>query len=400
MQSGALPDPAVFQRSMSKLEDLRIDAPPPRPRRRSYFPWFPVVFVLFIAVAGMWLFRDAIAGIGSQEKQDKTEEKQPAVNAPVAESKGPPGSISAAGYLEVIPPGPVVASSIVAGKVESILVTPGDVVSAGQRIAQLDTATLQRKRSILASRVGLAQSRLDRVSAGSRSQEIDQAQAEVDSAEARLSLAQTELSRAEDLYAKGVIAGQELDTRLADAEMAQAALEQSLSGLELLNAGTRVEDIRVAEAELSAARTELAEVDWEISQCSLTAPADGVVLELFVQAGDWLSPGTDNPRSSAVLSSFEPRMIQAWVDVNQRDSGSLFSGQQVELTTDAHPRRVVSGTVSKIMPVANLQKNTVQVKISIDDPPPDFRPELSVKVSFLPPQEPASQDEEVSDEPV
>ena len=60
-------------------------------------------------------------------------------------------------------------------------------------------------------------------------------------------------------------------------------------------------------------------------------------------------------------------------------------GQRVEMTTDAHPQRPVYGTVSRVMPQANLQKNTVQVKIAIPDPPPDFRPELSVKVVFLPP---------------
>jgi HlyD family secretion protein len=100
-----------------------------------------------------------------------------------------------------------------------------------------------------------------------------------------------------------------------------------------------------------------------------------------------VTTGTDNPQSAAIASIFDPQQIQAWVDLNQRDSGTVFTGQDVELTTDADPQRPITGVVKQIMPQANLQKNTVQVKITIPDPPADFRPELSVKVVFLPPEE-------------
>ncbi len=140
-------------------------------------------------------------------------------------------------------------------------------------------------------------------------------------------------------------------------------------------------------------KAEQQQLAWEISQCTLRAPCAGVVLEQYIQPGDWLAPGTDNSRSGAALSLFDPAQIQAWVDINQRDSASIGIGQRVELTTDAYAQRKVAGSVRSIMPAANLQKNTVQVKIAIVDPPPDFRPELSVKVTFLPQDQPAIADE-------
>ena len=42
------------------------------------------------------------------------------------------------------------------------------------------------------------------------------------------------------------------------------------------------------------------------------------------------------------------------------------------------------GRVERILPTANLQKNTVQVKVQIPTPPEDFRPEMSVQVTFIP----------------
>jgi multidrug resistance efflux pump len=209
----------------------------------------------------------------------------------------------------------------------------------------------------------------------------------LNSANAALEQASADWQRSQGLFDQGIIPRQQLDADQARIQQAQASVDQAQARLSLLKAGTRGEDISIAEAQLSAAQAELDQVQWEIGQCTIRAPRAGVVLEQFVQPGDWVAPATDNARSAAVLSLFDPRRIQAWVDVNQRDSGSLAVGRPVELSTDAHPERPVAGTVSRIMPQANLQKNTVQVKIAIAEPPADFRPQLSVKVVFLPPDE-------------
>ena len=376
---------------MSKLDDLRIDTPVPKPRRRASMPWVPVALVIFAVVALAWVGRERIASwLGAAG----TAPAGSAVDAPVDTGAvsavppvaGPPGSISAAGYLEVIPPGPVVVSALVAGRVSEVLVSPGASVAAGQVLARLDASALQQESAILARQVELAQTRLKRLEAGSRTEEIVQAQARVTRAEAAAILTQSELARSEQLYRQGVIAHAALDTSASAARQAGADLMEAQAQLALLEAGTRREDTAIAEAEVRAIQAQQQQLAWEIGQCTLRAPGSGVVLEQFVQPGDWLSPGSDNPRSGAACSIFDPAQIQAWVDVSQRDSASISIGQRVELTTDAFPQRKVGGAVSRIMPAANLQKNTVQVKIAIDTPPADFRPELSVKVTFLPPE--------------
>lgn len=381
---------------MSKLENLRIDGPPPRPQRNKRLPWVPIVVVLFALLAFAWLQRDKLAGWLSVDGQGQPGAQQENGNSadnviPATAASGPPGSISAAGYLEVIPPGPAVVSTLVSGRVEEVLAVPGETVAEGDVLATLDASALRQRASVLASRVELAHERLKRLEAGFRVEEIAQAQSSLERERAVLERTRADYQRADELYRKGVISRAELDFATSEQRQAEAAVAQAQSRLELLEAGTRGEDIAVAEAEVRAGQAELDQLYWEISQCTIRAPRSGVVLEQHVYPGDWVTPGTDNPRSGAIVSVFDPAAIQAWVDVNQRDSGAVVVGQRVEMVTDAQPQRPINGTVKLIMPRANLQKNTVQAKIAISDPPPDFRPELSVKVTFLPPEERSSE---------
>lgn len=372
---------------MSKLDDLQIKGPLPKPRRRRRLPWVPIIVLLFAVALLLYIQRHKLSEWLPAPSVPEPAPLAAPEDQPAPRPVGPAGSISAAGYLEVIPPGPVVVSTLVAGKVLDVAVIAGQLIHKGQVLARLDPGPLSQEAAVLNSRVELAHTRLARQQAGFRSEDIDRAEAALQGRQARLAQATADWERARQLFDSGVIARQELDARKAAREQAEADAAAAEAELRLLRAGTRSEDLAIAEAELAAAQAELNQLQWEIGQCTIRATADGVVLEQFVQPGDWVTPGTDNPRSGALLSIFDPRQLQAWVDVNQRDSGSLFVGQQAELTTDALADRPVAAYIERIMPKANLQKNTVQVKLAIPEPPADFRPELSVKVIFLPPDD-------------
>jgi HlyD family secretion protein len=109
-----------------------------------------------------------------------------------------------------------------------------------------------------------------------------------------------------------------------------------------------------------------------------------------VRVGDWTAAAEDGGRQGALLTLFDPQRLQVWVDVNQRDAGQVTVGQPVQLRADAWRDRAVPGRVAAIMPRANLQRNTVEVKIEIQadaDPVATgvwLRPEMSVQVTFLP----------------
>jgi HlyD family secretion protein len=80
------------------------------------------------------------------------------------------------------------------------------------------------------------------------------------------------------------------------------------------------------------------------------------------------------------------RDLQVELDINQNDFARLNSRQPGMITTDAYgPDRKYRGVIEAISPEANRQKATVQVKVRVEDPDADLRPEMNASVAFYSP---------------
>ncbi len=381
---------------MANIEDLRIDLPLPKPRHRRRSSWAGLGLLAAAIAVVLLLFGDRITGAVSG---GVAKTRQVDVFTVGDTNDAATGGFSAGGYLEAIPPGPVIVSALIGGRVASLEAIPGQVVAGGDVIARLDASVLEQSARVQAAQVEITRRRLALIEAGFRREEIEEAEADLKGHRAELEQIEAEYRRSTELLAEGVTS--ELAHEKVRARYEQALAEQTAAEVRLakMRSGSRQEDIALARAEFQAAEAALEELQWKIDQCIVRAPVDGVVYAQFTQPGSWVEPGTDDRHSSALVSIFDPTQIQAWVDVNQRDSAALFVGQQAWLTTDAYPRRGVAARVIRVMPAANLQKNTVQAKLAIPDPPPDFRPELSVKIAFLP-HDPAEPSGEVEGIPI
>lgn len=307
----------------------------------------------------------------------------PASTTVVAMPSGSPVRFTAAGYIEVIPPGPWVVSAHVPAMIRDIHVAEGQAVTAGQVVATLDERPFALDEAIAEAALAVATARLQRLEGGFRNEEKEQAEAAVALAQARLLEAQAQRDRHIRLRRDGASTEREVEAAIADADVAAATLRAQQAELALRQSGTRAEDIAIARAEVAQARAGLDRAHWRRQSCQLLAPRAGVVLDVLLRPGSWVAHDPGDTPAAAVLTMFDPQAVQVWADVNQRDIGGVREGQTVRLSTDAHPDRGIDGIVSFILPKANLQKNTVQVKIRIPDPPGDLRPETSVRVDFL-----------------
>lgn len=366
---------------MTTIDDLKIESPSPKVRRKKR-PLYPIIAaVLILLAAGAWVVRGYFA----------SNPKEVEVFVVQAENSGLGGGFSAGGYLEVIPPGPTVVSSMVDGRVQTISVIEGQRVEAGQELVWLNDEIYRQEVTLRERALAEASAKLARQEAGFRAEEIAQANAELEHARARLKQAQAIHERNDQLLKSGVVSQKDWETSQADAAAAQADFAERQAEAALRERGYRKEDIEIARAAVATARAELEFSRWKLRSCVIRAPFSGVVLERFAQPGNWVSTASDRERAAALLSLVDPQKIQAWVDVNQRDIGRVSVGQAVTLTTDAEPGRPIEGLVLSLFPRANLQKNTVQVKVQIPKPPPDLRPEMSVKVTFLPAEDKATE---------
>ena len=138
-----------------------------------------------------------------------------------------------------------------------------------------------------------------------------------------------------------------------------------------------------AEAVLNQGKTSLAEAKLRLERMSIRSPMDGIVMNRLIEPGSKVVVISDNPNSAKVISFYDPKRLQVRVDVPLADAGKISVGQQAHITVEILPDRPFSGTVTRVLHEANIQKNTLEVKVALSDPDPTLRPEMLARVKFL-----------------
>jgi multidrug efflux pump subunit AcrA (membrane-fusion protein) len=71
------------------------------------------------------------------------------------------------------------------------------------------------------------------------------------------------------------------------------------------------------------------------------------------------------------------------VDVPLADAAKIGVGQQAEVVVDVLPERTFKGRLTRIVNEADVQKNTLQVKVAIEEPATEIKPEMLARARFL-----------------
>jgi RND family efflux transporter MFP subunit len=207
-------------------------------------------------------------------------------------------------------------------------------------------------------------SRLRRGEVLARIESGDQ-QAAVRAAEAQLAQVRAQLAQAE-----------------RDLERAQKLLAaQVLSPADLENARTRV---GVLEAQVAAARAALQQANVQLENTRVRAPFDGTVLRKDAEVGEIVAPSSAGGglTRTAIVTMADLATLEVEVDVNEAYIARIGGNQPARITLDAYPDTSFAGRVRQVVPTADRQKATVQVKVSILDRDPRILPEMGAKVEF------------------
>lgn len=277
-------------------------------------------------------------------------------------------------------------STKIIGRVRDIHVERGDLVEAGDTIITLEDEEYTAQVRLAEARVASFQAQLDQLRAGSRPEEIARARAEAASAEATVLHAREDESRVADLMREGIASSEELDHAKADRSVAEANLRALGEVLRLAELGPRVEEIRMAAAQLEEAQANLEYSRLQLGYTVIRAPISGTILEKVAKKGEMVTNtnfgGTRGARSS-VVSMADLTDLQVELDIGEDDLPLVHLAQNCEIQVDSHPEATIFGLVDEIAPRADRQKATVQVKIRILDPPEFLRPEVNARVRFL-----------------
>ncbi|MEX0793447.1 MAG: efflux RND transporter periplasmic adaptor subunit, partial [Pirellulaceae bacterium] len=210
---------------------------------------------------------------------------------------------------------------------------------------------------------------------------------------AEQAIARIMLDKAESDYSGATFRLEDLRQRQPQLEREVEALQARVSALTsqlelLIDETRRVEN---AQAQLSAAEAMLEEAQIAVENAQLTldrttvrVPRSGRVLQLVAHPGTRVmgleEAGMQN--SSIVIRCYDPQSLQVRADVRLEDVPFVQPGQPVEIETASSPHPII-GTVLLATSSANIQKNTLEVKVAIIDPPAAIRPEMLVTATFL-----------------
>jgi HlyD family secretion protein len=344
----------------------------------------------------------------------------------------------AAGWIEPRPT-PVRVAALAPGVVEKLLVVEDQLVAAGDPIAELvkDDASLVHDRAIADLNLRLAE--LEEANASFKAAEIrfnhpvhltaalSEAEASLAKCETALKNLPFEVRRANadneamqrgyegKASLKGVIAGVEIDIARSKAVAAEATVDELRSRatslekewdalvsrrnalrtqLKLLADETEARDearakIKGSTARVAQAGVAVAEAKLQLDRMTIVAPVDGRVFRLFAHPGARVGSGMTQMTGhdgSTVVTMYRPDMLQVRVDVRFEDIPQVSLKQSVYIDNPAL-QSFITGEVLFISSEADIQKNTLQVKVAIHDPPSVVRPEMLVDVMFLAPRQ-------------
>lgn len=323
------------------------------------------------------------------------------------------------------------------GRIEEVLTAEGDLVEPGQVLVRLQAPELEaqlqqwrgrwqaaeaeyqkamvgareEEKTAAAAATAAAQARLQRLKAGNRPEEIAQAQRDADAAQADWRLAQQKFERVRRLATPVYAAQEDYDVANATLKHTQAKYQAAKAHLDLLEAGSRVEDVAEAEAEwrrvqaneellragtraedLSAAAARVQEMQGKLQEmqamlkeAEIRAPERAVVEVLAVRKGDVVAPNQPLVR---IL-----RADDLWVKVYipETQLSRIRLGQTVTVHVDGYPDRHFTGTIRQIAGISEFTPRNVQsvderrhqvfgVKVQVTDPEGVFKSGMAAEV--------------------
>lgn len=246
-------------------------------------------------------------------------------------------NVTSTGY--VVPQVVSRVSAKVQGRVARVLVKEGDVVKAGDLLAELDDAD---QRSLIAA-----------------------AEAKVLAARARAAASRASITEVEQ-----------------QAERERVLVERQVTGrasMEDLTARVHSlkESAKAAEADVKALAAEAASLRVTLADRKILAPISGTIVTKPPEVGEVVGP----EGLFVEIADFDSLVVEC--DVPETRLYMIEPGKPCEIVLDAYPSKRHRCVTHEIGKRVNRAKATVPVKVKFVDGSKDVLPEMSARVSFL-----------------
>ena len=258
-------------------------------------------------------------------------------------------------------------------QITDVLVERGDYVERGQALVRLDDKVLRAEQTEAQGAVDRARSQLEELEAGSRKEEIAQAEFRVANArsavaraESDLELVQKRVERNTSLQAEGAISRDRLDEILnqervtqSDLAGAKADLNEAQQALAQLEAGSRPQTIAQSQAELTQAQGRLQAIEARLTDTTITAPSAGIIADREAKVGQI----TDN--SQMLFTIIQDGRLELTLPVPETLIRQIQPGQKVRVTSNSNRDLNLTGEIRQIDPAIDDSSRQATVRVDL-----------------------------------
>lgn len=193
------------------------------------------------------------------------------------------------------------------GRMDRLYVDEGDVVSAGQVLAQMDTAEL--------------------------ASQVYQAEGALYSAQADQQDAIADYERNAKLYEQGAVSKKAYESSRFKQDNTAGSYSAAQGGLKVLQE--------------------------RLDSATIRSPRTGIVTRRFLHEGYYVNSGTP------IISVADTTELLAVADVGEGHIGAIYLGAPVDIRVAAYGDEIFRGKITRISPVAQLPARTFRVEINI-----------------------------------
>ena len=277
-------------------------------------------------------------------------------------------TVVASGHVET--PFRVEISSQITGTVADVLVEEGQQVAKGQPLVAIEASELKAAVVEAQGAVAQAEAHLRQI----RELTLPAARQTLAQAEATLLNAQRVYDRTADLAKNGFATRAALDDAQKNLDVARTQVRTA--ELQVFTNSDGGSDYVMAETELNRTKATLDTARSRLGYATIMAPRAGVLISRSVERGTVVQPGR-------VLMVLAPAGdAQLVLQIDEKNLGLIALGQKALASADAYPDQRFAAVVTYINPGIDITRASVEVKLTVANPPAYLRQDMTVSVDI------------------
>lgn len=273
------------------------------------------------------------------------------------------------------------------GYIEELLVKEGDTVTAGTLAAKLSRKDLEAAYLRDQAAYESASMNLTKLQNGNRPEEIREAQNQTRAARAASDKAERDYARMAELLAADAISRQAYDAAVEAKDSAASNLAALAERQQLLESGTRAEDLAMAVHAKDQAGAAMAMSEDAVKDLSVYVPLSGSILTKNYEPGEYVAAGSP----IATIADLSDCWVKVYV--SSEEMGRIRLGQKADISIDGVPGKTFAGHIKEISdsaeytPRQSITKNervnlVFAVKVAIDNGDGLMKPGMPADVVF------------------